>query len=95
MNFAFGWGDGAPGLAALSDAHLEPWARFAPRPRLLAALEAARRVGMISNALTWRRAVAPFGQSPASDVVEPAPRLLREFLAAEGDAEDLPSALSI
>jgi hypothetical protein len=52
---------------------------------LLATLDVAHRLGMISNALTWQRVLARRGASRAEDD-EPVPRLLREFLAAAAAA---------
>ena len=83
--FTFGWGDGAPELARLRDCYLEPWTRYASHAHLLATLDVAHRLGMISNALTWQRVLARRGASRAEDD-EPVPRLLREFLDAEAAA---------
>lgn len=57
----------SPELGRLRDAYLEPWTHFAPREQMAAALPAARRLGMLSRALTWRMVLL---EAPASTVEE-------------------------
>lgn len=84
--YTFGWDDDAPELTRLRDRYLEPWTRYASHRRLVATLDVAHRVGMVSNALTWQHILAGSGGLLAEGVDAPVPRLLREFLAAETDA---------
>jgi hypothetical protein len=73
--------DDASELAALRDAYLEPWTRYAPHAELLAALRLALRVGTVSRALTWHRALSGLPADVREPHAEAVPGWLQEFLA--------------
>jgi Phosphotransferase enzyme family len=77
-----GWADDVPELARLRDRYLEPWTRYEPRERLLAASELAQRVGMVGRALTWHRVVSYLEEPFRSEHAEAVPGWLQEFLAS-------------
>ena len=63
----WGFEPGSEGLFRLRDTYLEPWATFAPLPRLIDVFEAAYPLGMVCRALSWDRLVTT---NAASDLTE-------------------------
>jgi len=64
------------------EAYLEPWTRLMPAPRLRAAAALALRVGRLSRALTWRRALAAVPAELRAGHEDAVAGWLRELLAA-------------
>jgi len=52
-----------PQVQRVRDAYLEPFTAYAPRSELIAQVDIARRVSVVTRALSWRGALI---ESPAS-----------------------------
>jgi hypothetical protein len=74
--------DDAPELARLRDAYLEPWTRYAPRERLLAAMRLTQWLGMLCRALTWYHVVSSLEGNERAEYAETVPGWLQEFVDA-------------
>ncbi len=74
--------DHAPELTQLRDAYLEPWTRFAPRERLLAAMKLAQWLGMLCRTLTWYHVVSSLEGDARAEYAEAVPGWLQGFLDA-------------
>lgn len=71
---------GSPGLARLRDAYLEPWTTDHARADLDRAVELAARVGTVSRADAWRRALAGSRPEAVAEFADAVPGwLLEEF----------------
>jgi hypothetical protein len=80
--FSLDLADDAPELERLRAAYLEPWTRFAPRERLLAAMQLAQWLGMLCRALTWHHVVAALEGNARAEYAEAVPGWLQEFVDA-------------
>jgi hypothetical protein len=76
----FGLEPGAPEFAALLDAYLEPWQRFASHTELLRLAARAARLAPLLAALAWQRALSAAPAAYQADYHYAIPRLLHEFL---------------
>ena len=73
----------SPEMAELRDLYLEPWTRFAPREKLRAAADLARRVAPIVGALGWHMVIATANDAAREKYAAPVPELLQEYLQLE------------
>lgn len=75
--------EGGAEMRRLRDAYLEPFEKFAPRPRLLDALGRAWRLGMLNRALSWNYGTGSLPARLKEADADAVPEWLQDFLKGE------------
>ena len=72
-----------PELIRVRDAYLEPWTKFEPRGKLMAAFALAYRLAMVNRALSWHTGLASLAQRHKQPYADSVPGWLQDFLTSE------------
>jgi hypothetical protein len=71
----------SPEITRLRDVYLRAWGEYAPREQIQKAVPAARHIGALHRALSWRRAMQSAPPHTTREWADAVPGWLDEFLS--------------